>query len=248
MEVASRTDQGMKRDHNEDACGLMPVYRVYMVADGVGGSNAGEIASKTAIQGIARFIQTHEMKGVDNMSEIKRYFSACFDRVNEEILNLMNERPETRGMATTIALAYLSGKTLYAMNIGDSRVYLYRKGDLKQITVDHTYVNQLLKAGVITASEAAVHEKRHVIMRAVGAEEKVRADYYQADLEVGDVIVLTTDGLHGEIGSSEIRKELDKNYSMKETCDHLVQQANDKGGHDNITVICIKITEGDLDE
>ncbi|MCH3955377.1 MAG: Stp1/IreP family PP2C-type Ser/Thr phosphatase [Eubacterium sp.] len=248
MEVASKTDQGMKRDHNEDACGLMPVYRVYMVADGVGGSNAGEIASKAAIQEIARFIQTHEMKGVDTMSEIKRYFSACFDRANEEILNLMNERPETRGMATTIALAYISGKTLYAMNIGDSRVYLYRKGDLKQISVDHTYVNQLLKAGVITASEAAVHEKRHVIMRAIGAEEKVRADYYQADIQPGDIIVLTTDGLHGEIGSDGIRKELDRNHSMKETCDHLVQQANDKGGHDNITVICIKITEGDLDE
>ena len=248
MEVESKTDQGKKRDHNEDACGLMPVYRVYMVADGVGGSNAGEIASKSAIQGIARYIQTHAMEGVSNISEVKRYFSACFDQVNGEILELMSEKPETDGMATTIALAYITGGSLYAMNIGDSRVYLYRDGSLRQITVDHTYVNQLLKAGVITAGEAAVHEKRHVIMRAVGADDKVRADYYQADLQEGDVIVLTTDGLHGEIGSGGIREELDKHNTMKETCDHLVQRANERGGHDNITVICIKITEGDLDE
>lgn len=248
MEVASKTDQGKKREHNEDACGLMPVYHVYMVADGVGGSNAGEIASKSAIQGIARFIQTHEMKQAEGIPDIRRYFSACFDQVNEEILKLMNEKPETRGMATTIALAYISGHTLYAMNIGDSRVYLYRKGNLQQITVDHTYVNQLLKAGVITPGEAAVHEKRHVIMRAVGADEKVRADYYQAELQKDDVIILTTDGLHGEIGNDGIREELDKNNTMKETCDNMVRRANERGGHDNITVICIKITEGDLDE
>ncbi len=248
MEVASKTDQGMTRDHNEDACGLMPVYHVYMVADGVGGSNAGEIASKTAIQGIARFVQTHSLEGAVNMSEIKRYFSSCFDKVNEEILEVMHEKAETKGMATTIALAYVTGHTLYAMNIGDSRVYLYRRGELRQITVDHTYVNQLLKAGVITADQATVHEKRHVIMRAVGADEKVRADYYEEPLEIGDIILISTDGLHGEIGSEGIKKELDANYSMEETCDHLVREANDRGGHDNITVICIKITEGDLDE
>lgn len=245
MEVASRTDRGRSRDHNEDACGLMPVYDVYMVADGVGGSNAGEVASKTAIRGIAEFIQTHGLDSVVNMSELKRYFSGCFDSINETILQSVYSHPGRKGMATTIALTYIHGDTLYAMNIGDSRVYLFHDDKLEQITVDHTYVNQLIRAGVITPQEAAVHNKRHVIMRAVGAEDKVRADYYAAKVEPGDVIVLSTDGLHAEIGSARMEEELRKHLDMDTTCENLVALANQKGGHDNITVICIKITEGD---
>ena len=143
-------------------------------------------------------------------------------------------------MATTMVLAYLAGKKAFVFNVGDSRAYRYRKGVLEQITEDHSFVNTLVRIGTITREEARFHPKKNIITRALGAEEEVEADFFPVDLEPEDILVLCTDGLHGEAGDEEILQIIREEEDMQDLCDRLVQLANDKGGSDNITIICLR--------
>ena len=127
------------------------------------------------------------------------------------------------------------------VNVGDSRAYLFRNGSLSQITEDHTYVNELLKSGVITIEEAENHSQKNVITRAVGAEPSVRADFFQTALEKDDILMLCSDGLYGEVDEQKLIEILGGRNTMSVTCTHLVDEAIRCGGRDNITVICLKI-------
>ena len=151
-------------------------------------------------------------------------------------------------MATTLVFAYASKGNVYIANIGDSRAYVYRGDKLTQVTEDHTYVNELVQTGTISKKEAENHKEKHKITRAVGAEEDVQADMFKVEVKLGDTLVICTDGLYGEVSEKTMTKILDKGKTMSETCEELVDQANVNGGHDNITVICLKVMEEDIDE
>lgn len=250
MEVAYQTDKGKLRTNNEDACRVFSGHSVFIVADGVGGNNSGELASKTAVDGIAQYIRKHPLDEVKTLGETSAYFRACFNEINLEVLESSSSSPETEGMATTIVVCYIVGNKMYSINVGDSRVYLFRDGKLSQITVDHTYVNLLLRAGVITPAEAENHEKRNLITRAIGADRKVRADVFERSIRPGDIIMMCTDGLYDEVTEHQIVSILgESSYRpMGAICDDLVEKANQQGGSDNITLICMKITEDDIDE
>lgn len=245
IQVGFKSDKGIKRRNNEDAFYVMPEENLFIVADGVGGNNAGEIASRMAVNHVADFVRDHKIDEVADENELRSFFMEAIVGANELIYSLAARHPENNGMATTMVICYLRGSKAYIINVGDSRAYRYREGVLSQISEDHTYVNTLIKNGTISKEEARYHEKRNVITRAVGGEESIDPDFFQLPLREGDIFLLCTDGLYGEVDEVEMARILSKDETMSEMCSELVLSANRHGGKDNITAICFKIREGE---
>lgn len=247
MKVGFKTDTGRQRANNEDALLILPKYGVFMVADGVGGQNYGEIASREAVVSIESFIKSNPIKSSDDedrkykANRLMSYFSRCYKKVNENIIKLSREGKGREGMATTAVTAYIDQKDLYIANIGDSRAYVIRDNIPSQITEDHTYVNNLINAGTLTKTEAREHPQKNIITKALGTESNIDPDFYRTELMAGDKIMLCTDGLHGELSDKEMADIIAMHENMNDACRSLVEAANTRGGHDNITVICIEI-------
>lgn len=248
MQVGFKSDKGLRRSNNEDACFVMLPDKVYVVADGVGGSNAGEIASRTAVNEIAGYISKNPIADAGNKYAIVNYFQKCLDKANDKIFRMSHTYEENSGMATTVVAVYATEGKAYIVNVGDSRAYLYRGGRLMQLTEDHTYVNTLVKAGILSKEQAEIDERKNVITKALGAEPTVEPDFFQVEIAEGDVFIICTDGLYDEVENGEMMEILDCEQSMSEACTELINRANKNGGHDNITVICLKVTEEDVHE
>ena len=248
IEAGLASDKGKVRENNEDACLVLPADQVYVVADGVGGNNSGEYASKTAVTSVAEFIRENDLSNVSDENDLAVLLRQCINEVNKTIFTTARELPESKGMATTLVICLIRNEKAYFVNIGDSRAYLKRGSSIFQVTEDHSYVNTLLKMGVITRDEAKDHVRGNIITRAIGAEANVQGDLYQTDLEEGDVIVLCTDGLHNEVGEEKMNKIIESEKGMKELAEELVDVANDAGGADNVTVVCLKYRKGARDE
>ena len=157
VQIGFKCDKGILRQNNEDACFVVPGRNVYVVADGVGGNNSGEVASRTAVSEIARMVNEAAMDQYRSPEEIFGFFADIIEDVNEQIYQMGLQSQQNRGMATTVVTAYIRMNSAYIANIGDSRAYLFRSGKLGQITRDHTYVNELIDKGVITEDEAEHH-------------------------------------------------------------------------------------------
>lgn len=248
MQVGFKSDKGLRRSNNEDACFVLLPDKVYVVADGVGGGNAGEIASRTAVNEIANYVVDNPMSALNNKYAVVNYLQDCIDKANEKIFDMANTYQENSGMATTLSLVHVRDGKAFIANVGDSRVYLYRGGQLAQLTEDHTYVNTLVKAGILTAQEAAVDERKNVIVKALGADKTVEPDFFQVEILKDDIFIICTDGLYDDVDKGEIIAVLKTIWSMSDVCTELVSRANKNGGHDNITIICLKVTEGDINE
>jgi protein phosphatase len=240
-----RTDKGNQRNINEDALLLLPRYGIFAVADGVGGQNSGEVASRKAMGGIESFISKNPLSGADELEGkyrenwLKGYFHRCLQKVNSEIMKEAQTDPGMDRMATTLVLCYLDIESVYVVNMGDSRAYILRDDVLTQLTEDHTYVNKLINAGTLTKSEARLHPQKNIITKALGSTKNTEPDFYRFDLHKGDRLMLCTDGLHGELTDEEIVNYMRKKEDLNTICRELVDAANRNGGHDNITVICI---------
>jgi protein phosphatase len=240
-----RTDKGKQRNGNEDALLLLPKYGIFAVADGVGGQNSGEIASRKAMAVIEGFLSSNPLNGADNLEGkyrenwLKSYFHRCLQRVNSEIMKEASSDPVMNRMATTLVLCYLDMESIYVVNVGDSRAYILRDGLMTQLTEDHTYVNKLINQGTLTKSEARLHPQKNIITKALGSTKNTDPDFYRFDLHEGDRVLICTDGLHGELMDDEIAEILRKKEDLDTICRMLVDAANKNGGHDNITVICV---------
>ena len=243
--VGSCTDKGRLRGNNEDAFLILPREMVYAVADGVGGHNSGEVASKKAVEGFREYINTHPIETLhfppDNQNACKDYFNECLIKINQDIILCSNLKPKYSGMATTLAAAIILLNKLFVVNIGDSRVYLVRDGVISQITVDHTVVNQMIANGDLSVEEARVHPRKNEITKALGVEEVILPDFFARDLIPGDRILLCTDGLYGELSDSDICDTVSFGDDLSDICESLVAKANANGGRDNTTVICVEI-------
>ncbi len=236
-----QTDRGRVREINEDACLTLAEHNIYIVADGVGGHNAGEFASHGAVNLVAAYVKEHPLNQSGDREWLKDYFLDCLRQVNQAILELAAKSSKVAGMATTMVLLYLADGNAYVVNIGDSRAYLLRDGVLRQLTEDHTYVNQLVREGTLTPSEAAVHPNRNMITRALGGEAEIAPDFFQFQVYEGDKLLLCTDGLYNEIPEVELCRRITDCKDMQVLADSLVDAANENGGKDNITVICIQV-------
>ncbi|MDO4869399.1 MAG: Stp1/IreP family PP2C-type Ser/Thr phosphatase [Bacillota bacterium] len=241
QQIGFKCNRGIVRKNNEDACFVIPSKDVYIVADGVGGNNSGELASSTAVEKIASFVKDNDLESCETPEEIFGFFTAAIDIANESIYRQGMENLMNRGMATTVVMAYIYDGSGYITNIGDSRAYIYRDGHLKKVTRDHTYVNELIDKGVITEGEAEHHKQKNVITKALGAEKAAEPDFYKVDLERGDILVLCSDGLYGEVGEEKMTRLMRYSNSMNDLSSKLVDEAIRAGGRDNITVICVRI-------
>ena len=245
LQIGFKCNRGVVRKNNEDACFVIPNQDVYIVADGVGGNNSGEVASSTAVDSLASFIKKNDLKSCETPEEIFGFFTEAVDTANRNVYRLGQSEMNYRGMATTVVMAYIRDNVAYLTNIGDSRAYLFRNGRLKRVTKDHTYVNELIKKGLITEKEAETHSQKNVITKAVGAEFEAEPDFYRVNLEPEDVMVLCSDGLYGEVGEDRmtdvLKMAVAKGTGMNELCADFVDEAILAGGRDNITVICIRI-------
>lgn len=236
-----KTDKGISREDNQDAVFVLPDRDLYMVADGVGGHSSGELASRLAVGYMAQFAALHPIGDIEEGDPLKQYFTDLLAGANELIYTKACTESGHRGMATTAVLCYLRGSRAFVVNVGDSRAYLVRSGQIMRITTDHTLIQELVDKGEITAEQAANHPEKHVITRALGGEPTVKPDFFSFDIYPGDTVILCTDGLYGMVDEAIISRLASRSKTMHGLSRSLVDMANSNGGEDNITVVCIRI-------
>ena len=241
ISVGFKTDKGLYRGNNEDSVFVLPKSNIYLVADGVGGQNSGQIASRMAVSYMAQYVVDHPVSEMKNDEGLKRYFVEMYSGANDLVFKRAYIEPENYGMATTVVLCYIKDNTAYIVNVGDSRAYLVRDGRLTQITKDHTRVQDLLDMGAIGPDQVENHPDKHKITRAVGGESIVRPDLFKFDVCVKDTIILCSDGLYGMVAEKEIAKAAENSGTMYGLASELVDMANAGGGEDNISVVCLRV-------
>jgi serine/threonine protein phosphatase PrpC len=215
---------------------------LFLVADGMGGHNAGEHASKLAVAIIEQFtLNTFKwflQPDAPGSQTAATEFQSAVQQADAAIIREAAHHPELKGMGTTLTLAYVVGTHLFILHVGDSRAYLYRKGSLSQLTQDHTVVADMVRRGEISPEQAGTHRLRHVITNVVGGGEVgVRAEAHMVDLQPGDGLLLCSDGLTEMVAADEIAAILSSDATPEDASKQLVALANDRGGHDNVTVI-----------
>jgi len=235
---AGRTDVGVVRSGNEDNYLLVPDVAVFIVADGMGGHAAGEVASEMAVKIIADRIG--DVRGLEETEASQRIRDAIRD-ANAEIFDRTLTEHDKRGMGTTATALVLMGGRYVIGQVGDSRAYLLRDGRLLQLTKDHSYVQEQVDAGYLTPEDARTHPYSNVITRCVGANEDVIPDTYIGTLHRGDLFLLASDGLTGMIDDPRLHEILQSSPDPEELSATLVAEANRMGGLDNITVVLIRI-------
>jgi PPM family protein phosphatase len=230
-----KTDTGRQRRDNEDNAFVRAP--LFVVADGMGGAQAGEVASQLAVE------EFHEALPDEGSAEerlINRIRAA-----NRRIYDLSRTQHEHAGMGTTLTAAYLDDDHLAVAHVGDSRAYIFRDGELTRLTQDHSLVEELVRQGKLTQEQAAEHPQRSIITRALGIEGDVEVDTWSYPMRAGDVVLLCSDGLTSMIGEEQIGQILGAQTSLDRAADGLIGAANDAGGRDNITVVLFRLEEAD---
>mgnify|MGYP001231950985 CR=1 FL=1 len=245
IDVQGLTHVGMKRNHNEDNFLLLPEERLFVVADGMGGHSSGEIASKIAVDELAEFFRMtakdqdatwpYKMDKTRNYDENR--LATGIKLANVRIYERASSEQKFRGMGTTIVSIHFNQAYAYVAHVGDSRVYFFRAGMLKQITEDHSLLNDYLKAKKLTPEEIEAFPHKNVIVRALGMKDTVQVDVSRIDPQDGDVFLLCSDGLSGMVTDQAICDVLKQQKDLQAACAQLIDLANANGGNDNVTCV-----------
>ena len=227
---AFRTDVGKVRANNQDAPIVSEKLRLYGVADGMGGHKGGEVASTSARDDLLR-----ELEG---KTPSVAALSGAIEEVNRQIYHQQEHDDALTGMGTTLSVLWMSDNVVYIGHVGDSRVYLLRDGEFKQMTLDHSLVEQLVREGVLTEEEAQNHPMRNIITRAIGTDESVEVDVVVEERRKGDLWLACSDGLHGLVDDRQMRDAL-RQYAPEKAADVLLKAALDAGGRDNVTLVIV---------
>ena len=234
------SDIGRKRKTNQDSICMDHKHHFFAVADGMGGHNGGDIASQLSVKIMPEFF-------AENASmEPQGLMKNMIQEINRSILQKAEEQPELHGMGTTISAIYFHGQSLVIGNVGDSRVYLVNNNHIFQMTRDHSFVQEKLNMGIYTREEAVKDPQKNVLVRSVGFEADIVVDVFNYRICKNDIFMVCSDGLHGKVSDGDILHIIQKNITDPATCTieavqatvkDLIQQANDNGGQDNISVI-----------
>ncbi|SHI72977.1 protein phosphatase [Dethiosulfatibacter aminovorans DSM 17477] len=239
MKAYYKTDIGSVREKNEDTIYYdnSGDFVIAIVADGMGGHRSGEIASRLAVETAADYFNRNIGKFMEMPMEFLR---DIFMSSSTRVFDAASTEPECEGMGTTMTMILANRKTgkLYIGNIGDSRTYIVKNGEILQVTEDHSLVNEMFKKGQITKDELLIHPKRNVLTKSLGTFKDIEPDFYIEELDDIENIILCSDGLTNYVNSSEI-KDIVKNNEGEEVVEKLVNEANARGGSDNISVIVI---------
>ncbi len=244
MNSVGRCEKGMCRTTNEDAIfifntpyGCLP--NLFIVADGMGGHKAGEIASNSAINFFCEYVHENRMKilieNYDYLDIIKKGILYANNKVYEK----SKENDNLTGMGTTFIVASIHNNKLFVGNVGDSRLYVIRNGEIIQITIDHTLVMEMLKSGDLTEEELFNHPNKNIITRAVGTQSEVNIDTFEIQIYSNDIIMMCSDGLNNMLKDNEVVEIIYKNNNIDDAIQTLINCANEKGGLDNISIILI---------
>ena len=245
-EFCIRTDPGLARENNEDSVAFDEPTRLGVLADGMGGYNAGEIASGMA----TTFIKSELGRWLSqagrhaNGREVRRAMEICVDNANRSIFNAANSNPQYSGMGTTLVLGVFQDGRLILGHIGDSRCYRLRAGQLEQITKDHSLLQEQMDAGLITAAQAATSTNKNLVTRALGVEDAVLLEVNEHRVEPGDLFVMCSDGLSDMLDDESIQRLMLAEESLEQKSVHLIDAANANGGRDNISVLLAHATTG----
>lgn len=240
IESAGLSDTGLKRTLNEDSFALDEKSGIFVLADGMGGHAAGEVASAMLRDTVMEYMRNKVNGGIKD-KDLPGLIQEALDSANLKIFTLSSGDRNKKKMGTTAVAALILDKTLHAAWVGDSRLYLLRDGILKRLSRDHSRVQELIDGGVISESAAATHPERNIITRAVGTGPMVSADTLSIKMKEGDMFVLCSDGIHGEMSENDMREISSSKNSSEEICGMLIDKANKNGGNDNSTAIVIKI-------
>ncbi len=238
IKTAYLTDTGKKRELNEDTIyasekpvGNLP--NLFIVADGMGGHNAGDFASNFTVNTLVEEVEASFEK---NPSII---FQKALNVANLKLRQFASEDAKKRGMGTTVVAATCMGKYLQVANVGDSRLYIINNTTIKQITTDHSYVEEMIRRGNLERENARSNPNKNIITRAVGAKSEVKSDIYVVELKPGDLVLMCSDGLSNMLEDEEIRMVVKRQRDIIEMAEKLIEAANNNGGKDNISVILI---------
>ncbi len=244
MKAAAVCDIGKLRKNNQDCVFVSdtpvgPLPNLMIVADGMGGHNAGEEASWITVDTITRLVRRQELLPEDPGLWLAR----CAEDANRAVLQAATDNPDWQGMGTTLVMATVIDKWLYCINVGDSRLYRIDRAEtgellLRQVSEDHSYVGDLVRAGILTKEQAHVHEKKNLITRAIGQDQDVVADIFVEDISEASMLLLCSDGLTDMLDDAEIQRVISfPGFSAEEIAENLKDRANDNGGKDNISII-----------
>ena len=255
VEVAGRTDVGCVRPNNEDNFGYDSRYGIFVLCDGMGGQAAGEVASKMGVDILLDYFRQEGITsrpvtngqpaaGTDqDISPSARALASAIHLANQKIYEVGQQGNGRSGMGATMVAAVVHGHALAIGNVGDSRIYLIRRGEIQQLTQDHSLVMEQVRRGYITPEQAQQSELQNVILRALGCEKEVEADVEDLLAMPGDLLLMTSDGLTRHVSDQEILKITTASSTLEQACGALIQAANDRGGDDNITCLLLKIVE-----
>ena len=249
VEVAGATDPGRVRKNNEDNFAVDPELGLLLVADGMGGHNSGEvasdIASKTIVEFARRMLGGAKSQlpegGTASLSPRGRQLEYFVKTANTMIYEKGREFPKNAGMGTTVVAALVDGKSLTVAHVGDSRLYVWRGGELTQLTEDHSLVGEQVKRGQITAAEASRSNLQNILTRALGAEGDVQVDVADHPLLPGDLVLLATDGLSKMVPDDEVARTIAAEVTPQAVVDALIAKACAAGGVDNVTVVAARV-------
>ncbi len=244
MEIGVKTSKGKIREINQDSYYISDDENcpLFIIADGMGGHKAGEIASRMAVEIISSsFLDQIKCSSseMDDDSIINAIRNSIY-KANDEIYRKSSEVEEYSGMGTTVTMAYENNGKFFIGHVGDSRAYLLRDNQLWQMTKDHSLVEELIKNGSITREEARFHPQKNIITRALGIDKEVEIDLIVKEKLKDDILILCTDGLTNMLNDDEIKELLISSDNMQKACDFMVQLSNEKGGLDNISVVAVK--------
>ena len=246
------SDVGKKRKGNEDSLFLNPEQKLFVVADGMGGHAAGEVASKVAVDSINEFVcltgGDEEITwpfGLDeNISYDGNRLKTAIRHANRRVLEATKDKSEYEGMATTVAAVLVDGDVANIGHVGDSRIYLFSEAKFTQLTTDHSWINEQIQSGVISADQARSHPLRNVVTRALGGKSDLAVDMQTRRMKPGDVLLICSDGLTSMVPDEEIARVLEQaGGDVVKGAQDLVAEANAHGGEDNITVVLLKFEE-----
>ena len=246
IELSAAVDPGRARSNNEDSVALDNDVALAVLADGMGGYNAGEVASNMATSFIrnelGRWLREAHSHASDG--EVRRAMDICVDNANRAIFNAANSNPQYAGMGTTLVVALFRENRLLVGHVGDSRAYRLRGGRLQQITRDHSLLQEQIDAGLITPEQAAFSANKNLVTRAVGVEDTVLLETHQHDVQPGDTYLMCSDGLSDMLDDASIGQLLLAHDSLAPACQALIDAANDAGGKDNISVVLVRASGG----
>lgn len=244
MEFFAKSDIGQSRACNEDSYGYSFSERtgcsLFVVADGMGGAKAGEVASRIAVTTLIEYFETY-LTGEQDLNVICDGLRSAVMQANQRILEDSVSKEECRGMGTTLVCAYIARNRLIVLNVGDSRAYLISGKSGAQLTEDHSLVEHLIRMGQLDPAEAKLHPRRNEITRALGANVQVQADLFLYDCRPGDTLLLCSDGLTRMVEDRTIFQVIRKGRNPEQICNKLIELANRNGGLDNITVVTVTL-------